>query len=109
MPNTSSAKKAHRQAKTRTAQNLQRKVRLKRALKTVNADSVASTVSLVDKAVKQQLIHKNKAARLKKKIAKNVGLAKAKRPGAGQAPVKKTAAKNKPEQKNPVKSGLFFD
>ena len=60
---------------------------------------------MIDKAVKRNLIHKNKAARLKSQLAKAHGIATAKRPGAGKAnatvtkaakpAVKKVATKTK--------------
>jgi len=36
----------------------------------VNEDKVKKTVSLIDKAAKRKVVHKNKAARLKSRISK---------------------------------------
>jgi small subunit ribosomal protein S20 len=105
MPNTSSATKALRQAQSRTKANVTFKIALKRSIKTVSQDTMAQTTSMIDKAVKRNLIHKNKAARLKSQLAKTHGIATAKRPSAGKAnatvtkaakpAVKKTATKTK--------------
>ncbi len=94
MPNTSSATKAHRQAVKRTKANVAFKVQLKKALKAVSNDTMAQTTSLIDKAVKRNLLHRHKAARLKSQLAKAHGIAKAKRPGAG-ASAKKVAKTTK--------------
>lgn len=83
MPNTSSATKALRQAQSRTKANVTFKIALKRSIKTVSQDTMAQTTSMIDKAVKRNLIHKNKAARLKSQLAKAHGIATAKRPSAG--------------------------
>lgn len=61
MPITSSATKALRQDRSRAARNLVQKNQLKKALKTVTKDTHALTVSLIDKAAKKNLIHKNKS------------------------------------------------
>ncbi|MCA9388468.1 30S ribosomal protein S20 [Candidatus Berkelbacteria bacterium] len=98
MPVTSSATKALRQDRSRAAHNLVQKNRLKKALKTVTAETHALTVSLIDKAAKNNLIHKNKAGRLKALVSKKVGVATSKRPGAG-AKSKTTAKATKKESK----------
>jgi len=101
MPNTSSAKKALLQDRRRAAENARARTALKRSLKTVTKDTLSATVSLIDKAVKINLIHRHKAARLKSQLAKTVGVATAKRPGAtaaskpGKPATKKPAAKTK--------------
>lgn len=94
MPNTSSAKKALLQDRRRATENARARTALKRSLKTVTKETLSATVSLIDKAVKVNLIHRHKAARLKSQLAKTVGIATAKRPSAA-APSKlaKTAAK----------------
>jgi len=88
MPNTTSAKKALRQSKIRAERNRTAKLRLKQSLKLVSQETAAQTVSYVDKAVKQGLIHRNKAGRLKAKIARSTGTATSKRPRAGKTPAK---------------------
>ncbi len=104
MPNTSSAKKALRQSKTRAARNSTTKLRLKRSLKTAAKETVAQTTSYIDKAVKQGLIHKNKAARMKSKLARTVGVATAKRPSAGKSPAK--GKTEKPAAKTSTKKNV---
>ncbi len=93
MPNTSSATKALRQAVKRTKTNAAFKVKLKKALKAASKETMAQTTSLIDKAVKNNLMHKHKAARLKSQLSKAHGIATAKRPGAGAAAPAKKAAK----------------
>ena len=43
---------------------------VKKALKKKTASDVKSAVSVVDKAVKKNLLHKNKAARIKSRLTK---------------------------------------
>lgn len=72
MPVTKSAKKKFRQDKKRKLQN--KKVEdnfkdlIKKAIKKPSSESVKKTISAVDKAVKNNIIHKNKAARIKSKL-----------------------------------------
>lgn len=70
MPVTPSAKKALRNARAKHGRNTAVKTELKRALKTVSPAKLSAVVSLVDKAAKRQIIHANKAARLKSRLAK---------------------------------------
>jgi small subunit ribosomal protein S20 len=92
MPIIKSAKKRVKVAKKATIRNSKTKRSLKTALKTFAAKpdgkSHASAQSNIDKAVKKGLIHKNKAARLKKQAA-----ARAKAAGAKPAATVKKAAK----------------
>ena len=87
MPITKSAKKSLRVSRTKQAQNYANKVKLEKALRKVDEKTVNSTVSLIDKAAKTGLIHKNKAARLKSQLAKKIATP------ATEKPVKKAAAK----------------
>lgn len=74
MPVIKSAIKKLRQDKKRQKQNenIERKMdqAYKKALKVRSEKTVASAFSTIDKAVKANIIHKNKAARLKTKLAK---------------------------------------
>jgi len=74
MPITSSAKKALRQSKGRRARNRAWKEKLKDVVKAaVSAKSPASlsaAYKAIDKSAKKGLIKKNKAARMKSKLAK---------------------------------------
>lgn len=80
MPITSSAKKALRQAKTRQARNTVRKDAYKKAVKIVRkfvtakqydeaAKALPVAMKALDKAAKTRVIEKNKASRLKSRLA----------------------------------------
>lgn len=66
MPVSTSAKKALKVATRRAAENKRVKTRLKAALKA----NAKNSQSLVDRAVKAGVIHKNKAARLVSRLHK---------------------------------------
>lgn len=81
MPITSSAKKALRQNKTRHARNLIKKdgykkvvVKYRKLIAAKSADEAKKFLPLVfkalDKAAKTKVIEKNKASRLKSRLAK---------------------------------------
>ena len=93
MPIIKSAKKRVRTATKAAIRNSKSKRSLKTAFKSLvakpSAEAHASVQSNLDKAVKKGIIHKNKAARLKKQAA-----ASAKAAGVKTGPAKpKTAAK----------------
>ncbi|MCA9369748.1 30S ribosomal protein S20 [Candidatus Woesebacteria bacterium] len=73
MPLLKNAKKALRVSKRKAVINQRVKSRMRTALKAVRAnptkETVATAYSAVDKAVKRNQIHKNKAARLKSQVA----------------------------------------
>jgi len=73
MPITSSAKKALRQAKRRTAVNQLIKSRTKTAMdafkKNLSAETLSMAFSRIDRAAKRGIMHRNKAARLKSQLA----------------------------------------
>lgn len=111
MPLIKSAKKRVKTAKKAAVRNSKTKRSLKEALKVFKKSPSAKTHSAaqsnIDKAVKKGLVHKNKAARLKKQAAaksKAAGVkptkatAKAK-PAAKKAAAKKPAAKKAPAKK----------
>ena len=89
MPVTKTAKRALRAGKRKEAVNKLTATRMDIAIRTAKKKKVASAVSLafsaIDRAAKVNIIHKNKAARLKSQLAK---LIKSK-------PVKKTTAPKK--------------
>ncbi len=95
MPITKSAKKSLRVSRTKKALNDQKRIALSKALKKVDAKTVNHTVSLIDKAAKTGIMHKNKAARMKSQLAKKYGTPKAEKVAAKPvvAKEKKTAAK----------------
>lgn len=74
MPIIKSAIKKLRKDKKRTVINRRKenvlRDTLKKARKTPNAKNIQEAESIIDKAAKNHLIHKNKAARLKSKLAK---------------------------------------
>jgi small subunit ribosomal protein S20 len=99
MPIIKSAKKRVRVAEKAAIRNSKTKRALKSALKVFtkspSSKAHSSVQSNLDKAAKKGVIHKNKAARLKKRAA-----AKAK--AAGVKPAKATATAKKPAAKKPT-------
>ena len=76
MPITKSVKKSLKVSRTKEKQNQEREILLQKALKKVNTENVNQAISLIDKAAKTGIIHKNKAARLKSRLAKKFGTPK---------------------------------
>ncbi len=76
MPITSSAKKALRRDKRREKQNIKVKKTHRQAIKNFEEKPTKKTLqaaySEIDKAAKKKVIHKNKAGRLKAKLAKKL-------------------------------------
>lgn len=73
MPITKSAIKALKQSEVRRARNVNKKRNLKNAVKdTKTADDLKKAQSTIDKIAKTGYIHRNKAARLKSRLAKRV-------------------------------------
>lgn len=74
MPVIKSAKKKLKQDKKRTAINNKSRALLdnvlKKARKTPSVKTVTEAIKTADKAVKNHLIHKNKAARIKSALSK---------------------------------------
>ncbi|MDB5168726.1 MAG: ribosomal protein [Candidatus Saccharibacteria bacterium] len=104
MPIIKSAKKRVKVAKKATIRNSKTKRSLKTALKAFvkspTAKSHSAATSATDKAVKKGLIHKNKAARMKKQAAAKAKAAGVKHTAAKKAaPAKKPAAKKAPAKK----------
>ncbi len=102
MPIIKSAKKRVKTANKAAIRNSKAKRSLKTALKSFAKKADASTHSAaqsnVDKLAKKGLVHKNKAARMKKQLA-----AKAKAAGVKPAAAKKTAAKPVAKKATPAK------
>lgn len=110
MPIIKSAKKRVKTAKKAAVRNSKTKRSLKSALKAFvskpSASGHASAQSKLDKAVKKGVIHKNKAARLKKQAAtraKVAGVKPAKVAPKKAATPKKTVAKKPAAKKVPAK------
>lgn len=96
MPIIKSAKKRVKVAKKAAVRNSKTKRSLKSALKifhkSTDAASHNKAQSALDQAVKKGVIHKNKAARQKRKLAaaaKAAGKPATKKPAAKKAPAKK--------------------
>ena len=75
MPNIASAKKNMRKSRAAAVRNRAQRSALRTALKKGRADGASDTdkvnaVSLLDRAARKGLIHKNKAARHKAQIAR---------------------------------------
>jgi small subunit ribosomal protein S20 len=74
MPIIASAKKKNRRDQRKKSVNLKKKNQLKKVVKTARTTSSPANLlaaqKTLDKAVKQGLIHKNKANRLKSRLAK---------------------------------------
>ncbi|OGF62329.1 30S ribosomal protein S20 [Candidatus Giovannonibacteria bacterium RIFCSPLOWO2_01_FULL_44_40] len=74
MPITSSAKKALRQSESRRVKNRAWKDKLKAAVKKAGVekspDALSAAYKIIDKSAKKGLIKKNKAARMKSRLAK---------------------------------------
>lgn len=106
MPIIKSAKKRVKVAKKATIRNSKTKRSLRTALKSfvskASADSHATAQSNVDKAVKKGLVHKNKAARMKKQLAAKAKAAGVKPTAAKKAAAKPVAAKKAAPAKKPA-------
>jgi len=74
MPIITGAKKALRQNKKRYLLNYQKRLVLKslikKSIKSKSKKDISQLYSVADKAVKSGIIHKNKAKRIKSKLAK---------------------------------------
>lgn len=75
MPNIKSAKKKLRKDTKRTKRNAVHSKSIKKTMKNMTRDTKAKgtlekAFSIIDRAVKKKVIHKNKAARLKSRASK---------------------------------------
>ena len=80
MPNIASAKKNMRKSRAAAVRNRAQRSALRTALKkakapTPAAEDTLSATSLLDRAARKGLIHKNAAARLKSRMAKRANAA----------------------------------
>lgn len=97
MPVTKTAKRALRSSKKKKAVNQKIRARLEASIRTAKKEktpsSVREAISVVDKAAKKNVIHKNKAGRIKSTLSK-----------LGSNPFKKSSAKtSKKTTKKPKK------
>ena len=75
MPNIASAKKNMRKSRAATVRNRAQRSALRTALKkakapTASAEERAAAISLLDRAARKGLVHKNMAARNKSRMSK---------------------------------------
>lgn len=83
MPNLASSKKDMRKSRARAVRNRAQRSALRTALKkakapVADATAQAAAVTLLDRAARKGLVHKNTAARLKSRMAKRANAAAAK-------------------------------
>lgn len=101
MPNIKAAEKWARQSEKRTTRNKDVKTRLKTVFKKAangtDAEFAQSVESQFDKAAKSGVIHKNKAARKKSRLAK--AIARTAAAPEKTAVVKRTSTKKKTTKK----------
>ena len=81
MPNIASAKKNMRKSRAATVRNRAQRSALRTALKKARVDAAAPdevvrAISLLDRAARKGLIHKNKAARHKSQLARQAATSK---------------------------------
>jgi small subunit ribosomal protein S20 len=97
LPNIKAAIKWTRQSEKRTQRNLDVKTRLKTLFKkaTKGDESVSAVEAQFDKAARKGIIHPNKAARKKSRLAKAVTVASAQRAAVAAAPPKTRKASTK--------------
>ena len=80
MPVTKTAKRALRSSKKKTTVNFNIRKKLEIAVrdakKSKSLEEVKKAISLSDRAVKKNVIHKNKSSRIKKNLSKLVNLKK---------------------------------
>jgi ribosomal protein S20 len=105
MPISKSAKKALRVSRRKTSLNRYRKALIKDALKNVTAETASKAVSYIDKAVKWNLFHKNKASRLKARfsVLAPAGTKEKAKPTEKKATTKKATPKAKAPSKKTTK------
>jgi small subunit ribosomal protein S20 len=109
MPIIKSARKRVRVAQKATIRNAKTKRQYKSAVKSLSkkptSEGVSKAQSAIDKAAKKHVIHKNKAARLKSRVAKlaNASQVKPLKKAVKIAATKKPAVKPKAAKKAPSK------
>lgn len=114
MPIIKSAQKRVRSARKATIRNLRTKRHLKSAIKTVrkavdtgkksSGKEFSEAMSAIDKAVKKGIIHKNKAARQKSRLAAAFKKSGGKITASAAKTAKKTVSKPTPAKKTQAKS-----
>ncbi len=100
MPVTKSARKKLRKDRKRESQNKKIRASLEKAIKEVKKSATEKRVqevfSLIDKASKKNIIHKNRAARIKSSLSKLINRTPAKTAGkSAKSPQKKSKSPKK--------------
>lgn len=72
MPNTKSARKSLRVGIRRNVENKKVKLNIRQVVKKASAETLSEVFKVLDKAAKNNVIHKNKASRLKSRISQSV-------------------------------------
>jgi small subunit ribosomal protein S20 len=107
VPNIKAAVKWTRQSEKRRKRNLDTKTRLKTIFKKAKTSGDPATVATVesqfDKAAQKGIIHPNKAARKKSRLAKAARAALVAKPAVVKAPAKAASAKAAPRKKAAAK------
>lgn len=107
MPVIKSAKKKLKQDKKRTLVRAKTEVVLKDAVKKAVASPTAKNVSaaesLLDKAAKKHIIHRNKAARVKSRLARLLSPKKSESKTEAKAETPKAKVVKKAVKKSPAK------
>lgn len=96
MPNTKSARKSLRVGIRRNAENKKIKLDIRQAVKKASLENLGEVYKILDKAAKNNVIHKNKAARLKSRISASVNREEVKetvKKSTTKTPAKKTIKK----------------
>ncbi|MEK7171151.1 MAG: 30S ribosomal protein S20 [Patescibacteria group bacterium] len=106
MPISKSAKKSLRVAQHKTSINRYRKALIKAALKNVTAENASKAISMIDKGVKWNLFHQNKAARMKSALAKQLPDGSKIAPRSTEKPVKVAPKKTKTVATKPTKKAV---
>jgi len=99
LPITKSAKKSLRTSVTKRALNEKWKISLSKALKNVTGENLSQAISVVDKAAKHNVIHENKAARIKSRLDKKFNSTEEGKTKETAKPAKKATKATKPVAK----------
>ncbi len=95
MPNTNSARKSLRVGERRNVENRKIKLNIRQVMKKASAETLPEVFRVLDKAAKNNVIHENKAARLKSNVSARIakGDVEVKIEKPKKTTAKKTAAK----------------
>lgn len=103
MPNTNSARKSLRVGERRTVENRKIKLAIRKVMKNASIETLPAVFSTLDKAAKKNIMHENKAARLKSRVSARV----LKADGEPVKEVKKVTAKKSTAKKIATKKAAI--